>query len=166
MSIDWRHILSFGGRFFFSQRQLFSYVFPYNNLQRFECYNSSLQIFLSGGPSYIGYDISLAQDIKLTSKEFKLASGVEYFRMPPTFMAFVCDKSTLARCGLSVQNTVIEPGWRGFLTLELFNQSDQHIDLKKNQPIAQIVFMRRSWIFGRKYTGKYQDQPSEPTSSK
>ena len=34
-------------------------------------------------------------------------------------MGIVHDKSTWARRGLVVQNTVIEPGWHGYLTIEV-----------------------------------------------
>ena len=75
---------------------------------------------VSWGMSETGYDIRIKQDVVLHPfKRFSLASSVEKFRMPPTLSAIVHDKSTWARRKLSVFNTVIEPGWTGFLTLEL-----------------------------------------------
>lgn len=50
---------------------------------------------------------------------FQLAATLEHFTMPDDVVGVVHDKSTWARRGLCVQNTVIEPGWRGYLTLEL-----------------------------------------------
>ena len=50
---------------------------------------------------------------------FLLASTVERFVMPNNIMGIVHDKSSWARKGLTVQNTVIEPGWSGHLTLEM-----------------------------------------------
>ena len=77
-----------------------------------------------GGVSYglaeAGYDLRIAQDVTLHPfRRFRLASTVERFEMPTNLVAVVHDKSTWIRRKLSVFNTVIEPGWRGWLTLEL-----------------------------------------------
>jgi dCTP deaminase len=93
---------------------------------------------------------------------FQLASTVEEFDMPETLMAIVHDKSTWARKGLAVQNTVIEPGWRGFLTLELTNHSNKVILVTKGTPIAQIVFHQLVEATEQPYEGRYQDQASGP----
>ena len=45
--------------------------------------------------------------------------------MPSDVLGQVCDKSTWARRGVAVQNTIIEPGWRGYLTVELTNHSGE-----------------------------------------
>jgi dCTP deaminase len=67
------------------------------------------------GPA--GYDIRVAQDVTLSRlRSFVLASSIERFVMPADLIAQVCDKSTWARRGVAVQNTIIEPGWRGHLT--------------------------------------------------
>ena len=42
-------------------------------------------------------------------------SSIEFFNMPKYLVGIVHDKSSLARQGLSVFNTVIEPGWKGYL---------------------------------------------------
>lgn len=64
-----------------------------------------------------------ADTFVLPPGRFLLAVTAEYLTMPPDVTGLVCDKSSWARCGLSVQNTVLEPGWHGEVTLELHNQS-------------------------------------------
>ena len=86
--------------------------------------------------------------------------------MPDDLVAFVHDKSTWARRGLSLFNTVIEPGWRGFLTLELVNHSDEQLMVSAGDPIAQIIFMRMEEPTERPYTGKYQDQARGPQAAR
>jgi len=111
------------------------------------------------GLSVAGYDIRIAQTIKIEPKDFVLASSIEEFNMPNNVLAYVKDKSTWARQGLFVQNTVIEPGWKGFLTLELTN--DMNIVpryLEKGMPIAQIVFHYLDEPAEQPYDGKYQNQ--------
>jgi dCTP deaminase len=121
---------------------------------------------LSFGLSHAGYDIRCAQDALLRPGQFMLLSSVENFEMPTNLIAFVYDKSTWARRGLSLFNTVIEPGWRGeALTLEAKNQGDQLIRIQAGDPIAQIVFQRLVAPTTKPYSGKYQDQDANPVSA-
>lgn len=92
---------------------------------------------------------------------FVLASAVEEFIMPPSLVGVVHDKSTWARAGLSVFNTVIEPGWKGFLTLELVFHGNEVLHLPSGSGIAQVLFHRINTP--SLYEGKYQNQPDEPT---
>lgn len=117
----------------------------------------------SYGLSVAGYDIRIAESIMLRPGQFALASSVERFIMPDDVLALVKDKSSWARLGLSVFNTVIEPGWRGFLTLELKNQSSYvPITVLAGDPIAQILFERLDAPTETPYSGKYQDQGAGP----
>jgi dCTP deaminase len=117
---------------------------------------------MSYGLSHAGYDVRIAEGCMLDPQESCLASTVEEFLMPNDLVAFVHDKSTWARRGLSLFNTVIEPGWQGFLTLELVNHSSEMLIINAGDPIAQIVFMRLEEPTEKPYTGKYQDQKRGP----
>lgn len=92
---------------------------------------------------------------------FCLASAIEEFQMPNNLVGIVHDKSTWARKGLSVFNTVIEPGWKGFLTLELVYHGNDELIIPAGSGIAQVVFTKTS--DQRAYNGKYQDQADKPT---
>lgn len=96
--------------------------------------------------------------------DFLLAATMEHFNMPDDVMGIVHDKSSWARQGLCVQNTVIEPGWRGHLTLELTYQGpgDCMVTLIHGDPIAQIVFHLLDEPTVYPYSGKYQDQEPGP----
>lgn len=115
----------------------------------------------SYGLSLAGYDVRIAQHLWLDPKRFGLASTMEKFTIPLDICALVKDKSTWARYGLSVFNTVIEPGWTGFLTLELVNNSAKLIEICKGDPIAQILFYRLDEAT-EGYSGKYQNQAHGP----
>lgn len=91
---------------------------------------------------------------------FALASAIEQFQMPPTLVGIVHDKSTWARRGLSVFNTVIEPGWKGFLTLELIYHGEEELIIPAGAGIAQVVFHQTTDV--RAYSGKYQHQDDRP----
>jgi len=120
---------------------------------------------LTYGLSICGYDVRLDQDIYLKVNGFELASTIEYFKMPNDLVAIVHDKSTWARQGLTVQNTVAEPGWEGWLTLELTNHGISPLILKKGMPIAQVLFHILSEPVEIGYKGKYQNQARGPQPS-
>jgi len=118
----------------------------------------------SFGLSEAGYDIRVKQTVYLHPlRRFRLASTLEYFQMPNDLVAIVHDKSTWARRKLSVFNTVIEPGWRGWLTLELVYHGLGVLRIPAGAGIAQVIFHE----LGEPacYTGKYNDQPNKPVAS-
>jgi dCTP deaminase len=91
---------------------------------------------------------------------FCIASAIEEFDMPSHLVGIVHDKSTWARQGLSVFNTCIEPGWKGWLTLELVYHGWKELVIPAGAGIAQVVFHETS--FPASYEGKYQNQPDQP----
>lgn len=121
---------------------------------------------VSHGLGEAGYDIRIKQQITLTAQSrFSLASTLEKFSMPTSLVGVVHDKSTWARKGLSVFNTVIEPGWRGWLTLELVYHGNDQLTIPAGCGIAQVLFhkLAQKAEYG---DGKYQDQPNAPIGAR
>ena len=122
----------------------------------------------SFGLSACGYDIRLDQQVVLYPGTFVLASTLEQFSMPTDVVGVVHDKSSWARKGIAVQNTVIEPGWRGFLTLELTNHGTRKLLLPEGTPIAQVLFHQLDAPTDQPYPegAKYQDQERGPQEAR
>lgn len=95
---------------------------------------------------------------------FVLASTMDEFQTPNNLVGQVKDKSTWARRGLSVFNTVIEPGWNGFLTLELVYHGHEGMEILPGQGIAQVLYGRleNSGDYG---DGKYQNAADKPQTA-
>lgn len=145
---------------------------------------------VSHGLSEAGYDIRIKQCVTFTPDKkqkmffcvaqpqlngdvhveqygagrFVIASAIEEFKMPNDLVGVVHDKSTWARRGLSVFNTVIEPGWKGFLTLELVYHGSSDLTIPAGAGIAQVIFQRLS--NKSVYVGKYQNQEDRPVSAR
>jgi len=130
---------------------------------------------VSHGLSLAGYDIRIEQDVffggdrvrvdgEWKAGKFTLASAMEEFEMPFDLVGVVHDKSSWARRGLAVFNTVIEPGWRGYLTLELVHHGWQPLHIKAGSGIAQVIFSQIAEPAA--YSGKYQDQARGPVEAK
>lgn len=77
--------------------------------------------------------------------------------MPDDLLGVVHDKSTWARRKLSVFNTIIEPGWEGFLTLELVYHGWMPLRIAAGSGIAQVLFHQVK--HPHRYAGKYSNQP-------
>lgn len=117
---------------------------------------------VSHGLSACGYDIRSDQPATILPGEFLLMSAMEYFIMPTFVVGVVHDKSTWARRGLALQNTVIEPGWCGYLTLEVTNHGKEVIDIAQGDGIAQVLFHTLDQATDQPYDGKYQYQNRGP----
>ena len=116
------------------------------------------------GPA--GYDIRIDKTVILRPGDFALAATIEHFALDADVLAVVHDKSTWARKGLSVFNTIAEPGWRGWLTLELKNQGHDNLTIEAGCPIAQMIFHLLDRVAEKPYSGRYQDAPQGATPAK
>jgi len=75
--------------------------------------------------------------------------------MPKNLMARILPRSTLFRAGCSLISAVVDPGYRGTLTMGLKNLSDTAFYLERGARIGQIVFEE---VAGEtvSYNGRYQ----------
>jgi len=91
---------------------------------------------------------------------FALGKSLEKFDMPEDLFGVVVGKSTYARCGIIVNMTPIEPGWRGYLTIEISNTTPLPAKVYAHEGIAQVIFFRgeRPEVNYADRDGKYQDQ--------
>jgi len=154
---------------------------PIRNMETSKIYEGVVTF----GLSEAGYDIRLKQEINFTRDlflrrcveridyddnnkrfterepgKFIIASSIEQFEMPMYLMGEVKDKSSWARKGLSVFNTVIEPGWKGYLTLELVYYGWRDLHIPAGSGIAQVIFYQVS--DPNMYVGRYQNQANRP----
>ena len=91
--------------------------------------------------------------------QFVLATTVEYFELPDNLTAFVEGRSSLGRMGLFIQNAGwVDPGFKGEITLELYNANRCAIELKVGRRVGQLVFVQLDDHALNPYKGKYQGQ--------
>ena len=91
--------------------------------------------------------------------QFVLATTMEYFELPNNLTAFVEGRSSLGRMGLFIQNAGwVDPGFKGGITLELYNANKCAIELKAGRRVGQLVFAEMDEDALNPYNGKYQGQ--------
>ncbi|MFB6282757.1 MAG: dCTP deaminase [Halobacteria archaeon] len=106
----------------------------------------------------------------LPAHSYGLGVAVEKLNIPDRVMVLAVGKSSYARCGVEVNLSPAEPGWQGYLTLELSNSSPSDTKVYANEGICQLVFLESE--YGRpeqtypERTGKYQNQPDRVVVAK
>lgn len=145
---------------------------------------------ISYGLSSYGYDVRIADEFKIFTNvfgamvdpksfdpksfvdyrgevciiapnSFALGRTIEYFRIPRNTMTICVGKSTYARCGIITNVTPLEPGWEGYVTLEISNTTPLPAKIYANEGIAQILFFESDESCEISYadkSGKYQGQ--------
>lgn len=145
---------------------------------------------ISKGLTHAGYDVTLAPGFKVFKEQhlynidplnfdqnavtevpgdfiviepgsFVLGVTAEKFDIPRDIKILCIGKSTYARCGLFVNCTNIQPGFKGSVVLELFNGSTLPIKVYANQGIAEFTFLQLDQPCEVSYAdkgGKYQGQ--------
>lgn len=117
----------------------------------------------SFGLSACTYDCRISHPLIIPVKQSRLAVTLEQFSFPNNICGSVLDKSSWARVFISAFNTHLDPGWSGFLTLELANLSEEPIEIFEGDPICQIKFEYLDFPTELPYQGKYQNQTQIPT---
>lgn len=139
--------------------------------------DSIFQVFKSGkviDPK--NFDDSCLENLPLFSDDsgdyfilppYSNALGVsrELFYIPADVLGVAVGKSTYARCGVIVNITPLEPSWKGFLVLEIFNANNSPCKIYANEGIAQILFLKGNPPL-LEYSGHYQNQENKITYAK
>lgn len=94
---------------------------------------------------------------------FALGMSIEYFRIPEDILCICLGRSSYARCGIVPNVTPLEPGWEGYVTIEISNPNSVPAIIYANKGISQVIFLR-----GKRpkntYQGRYNKQQDIVTS--
>ena len=82
----------------------------------------------------------------------------EIVSIPVDVAALARARSTLLRCGASLQTALWDPGYRGRSQSLLVVHNPSGLRLKKNARLMQLVFMRLEKEAEKVYEGRYQGE--------
>lgn len=114
---------------------------------------------------------SVAEPFVLHPGEFVLATTLEKVSLPDNILGRLEGKSTLGRIGLLIHSTAgyIDPGWTGYITLELSNVANLPILLTPGMKIGQLSFEQLTTAVDRPYghpdLGSHYQNQEGPTPS-
>lgn len=87
--------------------------------------------------------LALGEPFWLHPRQFALGATLEFLRMPAHLGAYVVGRSSWGRIGLIVATAImVQPGYRGALTLELVNEGERPIALYPGLRVAQLTVHR------------------------
>ncbi|MDD1751448.1 MAG: deoxyuridine 5'-triphosphate nucleotidohydrolase [Methanothrix sp.] len=82
----------------------------------------------------------------------------EIVNVPRDAAALARARSTLLRCGASLETALWDPGYRGRSQSLLVVHNTSGLRLKKNARLMQLVFLRLGKEADKVYSGKYQGE--------
>jgi dCTP deaminase len=73
------------------------------------------------------------------------------------FLGILHIRSSLAREGVIASLALVDPGFRGQLTVSLYNAGDRYVRLRKGERFIQLSLFRLGTPATHAYAGKYQN---------
>jgi len=116
-----------------------------------------LEPFESSCLNPAGYDLRCSKKVILKPKHYELVATLETVELGLSVTAYLHIRSSLAREGVVGSFAVVDPGFRGQLTLNLHNVSEKEVTLGKGERIVQIVFHNLGSTAKKGYNGSYQN---------
>ena len=106
------------------------------------------------------HDMDKEGPLKMEHGQVVIGQTVERLELPTHLSGRIEGKSSLARLGLAVHITAptIVAGFRGSLTLEMYNAGPWTLELTTGMQIAQVIFEHLGLPAQRGYQGQFQDQ--------
>lgn len=91
-----------------------------------------------------GYDLFIPNDfedyILKPNKQIKIKSGLK-FCIPDGYGLFAFERSSVGMKGLKCISPVIDPNYRGEISICVFNYSDKNIRIMAGQRLIQVVLL-------------------------
>ena len=108
---------------------------------------------LNGG----GYDLRIDLDATILPGQGKLVATLERVELSEDLVGTLHIRSSMARAGIIGSLALIDPGFRGQLTILLYNSRAEEFALKRGDRFLQLAFHLLSTKARLPYRGRYQD---------
>ena len=125
-----------------------------------ECVRNGSLVITPFDPSCLGgagYDLRVSEGAVLEHGQVKLVATLERVELGADLIGTLHIRSTLARAGIIASLALVDPGFRGQLTISLFNAGQNSFSIARNDRFLQIVLHRLGVETPHPYSGKYQD---------
>jgi dCTP deaminase len=104
-----------------------------------------------------GYDLRLHRTVTIPSGQFRLVATLERVELGDDIAGSLHIRSSLARSGIIASLALVDPGFRGLLTICLYNAGRKPFSMRRNDRFVQIVLHKLGRKAKRPYAGRYQD---------
>lgn len=104
-----------------------------------------------------GYDLRLSADAVLGPSEHRLVATIERVELDSGLVGILHIRSSLAREGILASLALVDPGFKGQLTISLSNTGSKMIQLKAGERFVQLTVLRLGKRAAAPYEGRYQN---------
>jgi deoxycytidine triphosphate deaminase len=104
-----------------------------------------------------GYDLRMAMDERIQAGQSQLVATLERVELGSDLVGTLHIRSSLARSGILASLALVDPGFRGQLTILLHNSSVESFEAKRGDRFLQLALHMLSMKTRRPYQGRYQD---------
>ena len=110
-------------------------------LNRIKILDNKASMPTQSNPLDAGWDLYAVEDSLIKSRHRALIRTGVALEIPPNFVGLIWPRSGLAvKGGIDVFAGVVDSGYRGEVGVCLFNSSDEELEIKQGDRIAQILF--------------------------
>ena len=104
-----------------------------------------------------GIDLRADRSLVLRPGQQRLVATIERVELSERFLGILHIRSSLAREGIVASLALVDPGFRGQLTVSLHNAGDRLVSLRKGERFIQLSLLRLGMPARHSYVGKYQN---------
>jgi dCTP deaminase len=104
-----------------------------------------------------GIDLRTDRRIIMDAKHHDLVATKERVELSHGLLGLLHIRSSFAREGIIASLALVDPGFRGQLTVNLYNAGDRRVILKAGERFIQLSLVRLGNPANYSYNGKYQD---------
>jgi len=104
-----------------------------------------------------GVDLRIDRDVRLKPGQQLLVASIERVELSDRVVGFLHLRSSLAREGLFASLALVDPGFRGQLTVSLYNSGDSAVNLARGERFIQLSLLSLGKPAIKKYSGRYQN---------
>jgi len=104
-----------------------------------------------------GIDLQVDRGVLLNPRRQKLVATMERVELSENLMGILHIRSSLAREGILASLALVDPGFKGQLTVSLYNAGDRWVRLRKGERFIQLSLFRLGTPALHTYSGNYQN---------
>jgi len=104
-----------------------------------------------------GIDLRIDRQVLLEPGRQMLAATLERVELSDKVLGTLHIRSSLAREGIIASLALVDPGFRGQLTVSLYNAGGRSVSLRKGERFIQLSLIRLGTPAQQAYSGNYQN---------
>lgn len=113
-----------------------------------------------------GYDLRAGMAYAIPVGKVELVHTMERVELPADIAGQIFIRSSFAREGLVGSFALVDPGFRGQLTLAFLNMGKADAAIAEGERVAQLVLTRLESPAEKPYAGRYQDSKGSVESKR